>query len=76
MGNIPEKIYLQIGEIDDLDGVTWCQDKINRDDVEYVSSSFLKSKNKKLQRQLNDLKKAVYSNNLVNAKRILNNLDL
>lgn len=34
---IPEKIYLQWD--DDLTDVTWCSDKINSDDVEYVRAS-------------------------------------
>ncbi len=38
---IPDKIYLQLyedGELLDIkkDEITWCQDKINDTDVEYV----------------------------------------
>lgn len=39
--NIPDKIYLQIGEIPDeddfidLEDVCWCVDKINDNDIEY-----------------------------------------
>lgn len=51
MKNIPNKIYLQIGEetpkdadFKELDEVTWCQDKINPNDIEYVRT---KNKNKK-----------------------------
>lgn len=43
MKNIPETIYLQTGEdtenIEDfnqLEGVTWCKDRINESDLEYV----------------------------------------
>ncbi len=43
MKNIPNKIYLQIGEetpkdadFEELDEVTWCADKINPNDFEYV----------------------------------------
>jgi len=38
MKTIPEKIYLQVdGEPwTELGGITWCQDKINDTDVEYV----------------------------------------
>jgi hypothetical protein len=44
----PEKIYLQIdpeGEkaTDYLDGITWCEDKINDTDVEYIRSDLTKS---------------------------------
>jgi hypothetical protein len=47
MKNLPEKIYLQIGEEadinDDIDfnelvGVSWCSDKIEESDVEFVRS--------------------------------------
>lgn len=43
MKNVPKKIYLQIGDDcpDDLDfneliGVSWCSDKINDNDIEYM----------------------------------------
>ena len=45
MENIPDKIYLQIGEdaellvgedFGELYDVTWCQDKINDTDIEYI----------------------------------------
>jgi len=43
MKNIPQKIYLQIGEdaedaesFDDLSDVCWCADKINQNDIEYT----------------------------------------
>jgi hypothetical protein len=43
MKNIPEKIYLNIGEdhsliddFNDLSDVTWCQDQIDDKDIEYV----------------------------------------
>ena len=43
MKNIPERIYLQIGEdtphdcnFEELDEVTWCQDKISDNDIEYI----------------------------------------
>ena len=43
MKNIPNKIYLQIGEktpkdadFEELNEVTWCQDRINDNDIEYV----------------------------------------
>lgn len=49
MKNIPQKIYLQIGEdvsikendsdFNDLAGVSWCADKINKTDIEYVLKS-------------------------------------
>jgi hypothetical protein len=47
MKNLPEKIYLQIGEEADIDdnldfnelvGVSWCSDKIEESDVEFVRS--------------------------------------
>jgi hypothetical protein len=49
MKNIPQKIYLQIGEdvstkendsdFNNLAGVSWCADKINNTDIEYVLKS-------------------------------------
>lgn len=45
MKNIPEKIYLQVHgdawdenmtDFNELVGVTWCKDRINDDDLEYV----------------------------------------
>ena len=47
MKNKPEKIYLNLGtntEVEDfktLSEVTWCEDKVNDDDLEFVSVSFL-----------------------------------
>jgi hypothetical protein len=47
MKNLPEKIYLQIGEEADINdtfdfnelvGVSWCSDKIEESDVEFVRS--------------------------------------
>ena len=47
MKNIPQKIYLQIGEdaedvesFDDLSDVTWCADNINQNDIEYVVAGY------------------------------------
>ena len=48
MINIPEKIYLQIeddGEFDDdfnEISTTWCSDKINETDIEYVRANGIK----------------------------------
>lgn len=49
MKNIPKLIYLQIGEdvsikendsdFNDLAGISWCADKINNTDIEYVLKS-------------------------------------
>ena len=43
MKNLPEKLYLQIGEeadesvdFNDLYGVSWCDDQIHENDVVYV----------------------------------------
>ena len=46
----PKKIYLQVlGEEDDEradvwpdEGITWCQDRINNSDVEYIRSDLVK----------------------------------
>jgi len=40
--NIPKVIYLQIGEdceekdFSDLEGITWCEDRINKNDIRYI----------------------------------------
>jgi len=34
----PEKIYLQVDPDEWIDGITWCEDRINDSDVEYVRS--------------------------------------
>lgn len=43
MKNIPEKIYLQVDpenenteDFNELQGVTWCKNKINETDVGYI----------------------------------------
>ncbi len=43
MKNLPEKLYLQIGEeadesvdFNDLYGVSWCDDQIHENDVVYI----------------------------------------
>ncbi len=43
---IPDKIYLQVdagedGEISDSSGVTWCVDRINDSDIEYVRAKMM-----------------------------------
>lgn len=48
MKNLPEQIYLNFGPIDEdedfvaLREVTWCTDKINETDAEYLSLDFVK----------------------------------
>lgn len=53
MKNIPEKIYLQVHgdawdenmtDFNELVGVTWCKDRINDDDLEYVLNGGLLSR--------------------------------
>jgi hypothetical protein len=59
MKNIPHKIYLQIGDKEDLCGVqdfkdlhcgsvTWCEDKINDNDIEYNKNCGWRDAKKKL----------------------------
>lgn len=43
MKNIPRKIFLQVDEkgetpddFNELEGVTWCEDRINDNDLEYI----------------------------------------
>ena len=49
MKNIPKKIYLQVDSEDekpedfnDLREVTWCEDRINKTDIEYVRKKNVK----------------------------------
>lgn len=49
MNNAPEKIYLQIGadcdhnvDFNELVGVTWNKDRINKNDVEYMRADLTK----------------------------------
>ena len=49
MDKPPEKIYLQVdpeGEsaTDYYEGVTWCQDRINKNDVEYIRADLVSKK--------------------------------
>ena len=55
MKNIPNKIYLQVGELDENDNndfemlrgdVTWCADKIYKNDIEYSLNESPKKRNK------------------------------
>ena len=47
MKNQPNRIYLNIGadgecqDFEELVEVSWCEDKVNDDDLEFVSVSFL-----------------------------------
>lgn len=50
---IPSKIYLQIDtEFDDLEGVTWCVDKINDTDIEYAIAESVPIKKSELNKRL------------------------
>ena len=47
MTKAPDKIYLQVDPDDEgtcgwIDEITWCQDKINDNDVEYVRADLVK----------------------------------
>lgn len=53
MKNVPERIYLQIdadgetpSDFNELHGVSWCSDKINDNDIEYLSLSGVMAKKK------------------------------
>lgn len=58
MKNIPHKIYLQTGlennaemcdDFNELDGISWCADKIYKDDLQYISVDFIFSRIKELE---------------------------
>lgn len=49
MKNLPEKIYLQVDadgetpeDFNELKGVTWCAERINKTDIEYYRSLTLR----------------------------------
>ena len=55
MKNLPTKIYLQIDadgetpeDFKDLHGISWCEDKINDNDIEYTLSNESESQRKDL----------------------------
>jgi len=57
MKNMPKRIYLQVeitedkyGEVERPEDVTWCEDKINDTDVEYIRVDLLSEKGEKNER--------------------------
>lgn len=59
MKNIPNKIYLQIGDdtpkyidFNDLDEVTWCADRISENDIEYIRVKNMDSRNNSKNKRL------------------------
>lgn len=64
---IPKIIYLQIGDEVDLsfvdfkdlhkDAITWCEDKINVNDIEYINKEYSDQQNKNLLDEIDELKK-------------------
>jgi len=43
MKNEPKRIYLQVGadfdfsKMEYMEGITWCSDKINKNDIEFIN---------------------------------------
>ena len=56
----PERIYLQLG---DPDEETWCQDKVNDDDTEYIRADIVERLNLELRAQHRTLR--IYGTNPV-----------
>ncbi len=63
MKNTPDKIYLQIGDDcpDDVDfkelhKISWCTEKINENDIEYIATSKSAEDNKALMEEIAELK--------------------
>lgn len=59
MKNIPNRIYLQTGlkdnaemceDFNELDGISWCADKIYSDDLQFVSVDFILAEIEKLKK--------------------------
>ena len=57
MKNKPEKIYLNLGtnggveDFKTLSEVTWCEDRVNDDDLEFISVSSILARIKELERR-------------------------
>lgn len=58
MKNQPNRIYLQTGlednaemcaDFNELDGISWCADKIYNDDLQFISIDFIFSRIKELE---------------------------
>ena len=52
MNKIPDKIYLQWGDPDEELGVTWLDEKINEDDIEYIRADIVELERKGLQEEI------------------------
>jgi len=68
MENIPNKIYLQIDtdgeeikDFNELHEVSWCSDKINKTDLEYIHISELKSVLQSLTDEIKEKAKVEYT---------------
>lgn len=72
MKNQPKSIYLIVGadgeskDFEELVGVSWCEDKINDDDLGYLSFSFIFARIKELENRNYDTMSAdgVYNFNM------------
>lgn len=49
----PERVYLQV-EDDDFEGASWCADRINEEDVEYIRADLLSNLLDALKRQYSE----------------------
>lgn len=76
MNNQPNKIYLVIGvdeecqDFEELVGVSWCEDKINDDDLEYISSNFILAEIEKEIKLCRDSRKMAVSSREVFLKQM------
>ena len=58
MKNQPNKIYLNIGadgecqDFEELVGVSWCEDRVNDDDLEFISVSSILARIKELEKDV------------------------
>lgn len=83
---IPKIIYLQIGDEVDLsfvdfkdlhkDAITWCEDKINVNDIEYINKEYLDQQNKQLLDEIEELKRRVIYWNEFHNEVIKDNVNL
>lgn len=76
MKNVPAKIYLQIdadGEtpenFKELEGITWCSEKINQNDIEYIQADLSIKSNIDIKKEILDV--ALRTNNIQLSDHIL-----
>ena len=55
--NCPEKIYLQVQDDNEL--ATWCEDRTNEDDIEYIRADLVNTRPDPLQEKVEEFSKII-----------------